>query len=201
MSKKSKQIGNIILWIVVILLGIGAVGILIHVIRYTDRSTGEFKSFCVTYGDETILSPMYELTLERGSTETFGVKYTFDTAISEPHDYHVSVVANEDADFEFTAGELTYHWRTEKYFDEYFGLKKEEQGFSLTIPENASIRNALESRYPGRAISVPAPEDLPTLDLYTINVSSYDGAVQYVIRFSIPDSELRLEVDRSDYIF
>lgn len=198
MARRTSKAWSAIFWIAIALVGIAA---LAAILKLTDKETGEFKTFYVTYGDQTIVSSDSELTFETGETPSFGVHYTFDVLSGNTLDYNVAIIANGDANFEFTVDGVTKVWRAEKDLADFFSLQKEASGFTLTIPEDIRLQTILETLYPGQDVEAPAADELDAPYLYTIVVSSYNEKVQYNIHFALLNAELRVRLDQTNYTF
>lgn len=190
MSRNKSSLWSILLWILLALLAIGAV---VMLLKFTNGGNEDFKTFYVTYNGKMITASESNMALE-GGEHKFGVKYTFDLA-SDPKDFDVYVAANPDSNFEFMTDDFTRGWRSEQDLGEIFGLKKESDGFSITIPEKFTVYSALQTLYPNQVITVPETE-LPKY-LYTIVVSSYNEKVVYHLNFWIPSGNAELLLPES----
>lgn len=180
-NSKGRNAARIIAWILIILLLIGAIVAILH---FTNDGNEGFKTFYLIHDGKDIVTTHSYAYYETGE-QRFDVKYTFDVVSDEPRDYNVKIVPNTDADFDFTVEERWYSWASADELNGVFGLKKEADHFTFTIPEDKSITSVLEKMFPGEAVTAPSEAELPSPYLYSLIVSSYNEEVSYKIDFSI----------------
>lgn len=145
MSKAGNIIGKVVIFILVVLLILGITAVaLFFVMRekgvtYYVEYNGE-RYFAGSDGGSLWLPPSdnpYRLSVK--SLTGGEVNYT------------VKITSNKANNLMFTVGdELWYLWNDNAEKDDYtevFGLQKQTDGFSLTIPEDFTVEKAIETKY------------------------------------------------------
>ena len=145
MSKAGSIIGKVVIFILVVLfiLGITAVALFFVMrekgVTYYVEYNGE-RYFAGSDGGSLWLPPSdnpYRLSVK--SLTGGEVNYT------------VKITSNKANNLMFTVGdELWYLWNDNAEKDDYtevFGLQKQTDGFSLTIPEDFTVEKAIETKY------------------------------------------------------
>ena len=192
MEKKRNTLIGVITAIILVLIVVGIVGL---VYSLTNGFNEEFKTFLVEHDGERILASDSETYLECDKEHTFDVRYIFDDPNGEAREYGVKVIANTDVDFDFTVDDKQYTWKAMGDISSAFGLVKHESSFTLTIPEDCTAQKVLETLYPGKKVDAPSDREISSLYLYTLVVSSYNGAVTYNIDFCIRGEEIEIVPD------
>ena len=182
MSNTTNTLVKVIVAVLAVALIAGIIGI---IYKYTNGFNEDFKTFYVEYDGEQILTAETNKVFEPNVTHRFDVKYTFDSDDAEPKDFSVKVVPYCTKDFEFTVDEKQYVYSKAKELTTAFDIKKFETYFELTLSDEQSLRNVLSSIYDSTAIVVPSDLDETNKYLYSLAISSYNGKVQYNIRFCI----------------
>ena len=134
----------------------------------------------------------------RDSGAEFAVEYNGDTYYSNSenqsiyldtgtHDFTVNIVAVADSNFVFTVDELLYQFygtdETNNDYSEVFGLQLIENGFTLSVPENFSVKQAVEEKYGGSVVlEQPLQNDLC---YFAISVVSGDNIVYLPFTFGL----------------
>ena len=184
-----KKIAKILAWILIVLLIAGLIGI---VLRFTNNGTEDFKTFYIERNGKEIFSSKSKMNFVRGNTERFDVVYTFDVGKSEPREYNVTIIANNDVNYTFAAGDGRYSWRNLGDVSSLFSLEKHDTYFTFGLP-SGDFRSDLEALFPGKAISYETePRDSY---LYTLIVSSYNESVVYEINFMIAGESIKFDPD------
>ena len=182
MSGKMKTVCKVIGTILVLLLLAGIVGV---VLKFTNGGNETFKTFYVVHDGEEIFASESTMSLDRGDTHRFDVKYTFDIVNSEPRDYSVKVVsvATEDTEFKYSVDgkELTYTSGID--LTAGFTLKKYDTYFVLELPEGIVLQDILNKVYEGKEVAIPEEQNMPGLYLFSLVIASYNQSVVYHIDF------------------
>lgn len=195
------KIAKIITSVLLALLLVSSIGLIAH---FTNGFREDFKTFYVTYKGEDILSEKSSLELPRGEEHRFDVTYIFEglDEETEPKGYSVEIVSNVEKGNEFkyvVDGEkITYV--DGMYLTNAFQIDKQDTYFTLTLPEDISLKKVLESVYEK---DVEAPNDLERMEpyLYTLIVSSYDESVVYYIDFAFHIGVTGVTLDKSEVVF
>ena len=198
MQSKGQTAAKVIGVILVLLLLAGIVAV---IYRFTNGFNEDFKTFYVEYDGEQILTADSKLHLVEGQTHRFDVKYTFDTGNSEPKGYNVKVIPNAERDFDFTVDGERYLYSKQDDMSAAFGLKKSDTYFELTIPQDFSLKYALQSCYPGKEVIVPEEAISSNAYPYMLVVSSYNGNMVYHIALSVGTEVTGVTLDPSQIIF
>lgn len=139
--------GKIITFILVAVLILGIVGIAGYFLL---REQG--MTYYVEYNGQRYMGGMDggSLILQRGTPNEFSVK----SLTGEEVNYSVKVTANEANNFGFYVGEEFQRFYSEdddevNDYSQEFGLQKNADGFSLTMPEDYTVEQALEDKYGG----------------------------------------------------
>ena len=139
-------VGKIVTYILVVLLVLGLAGIVAY---FALRSQG--VTFFVEYNGERYAAngDGGSIFLESGGTYNFSVK----SLSGDEVDYTVSVQSNYSNNFDFKIdGVYQQFYSTTAKDNNYsavFGLQKETDGFSLTLPDNFTVERAVETQYGG----------------------------------------------------
>ena len=144
MSKASGTFGKIVVWFLVVLLVLGITAVALFFVM---REKG--ITYYVEYNGEKYLagSDGGSLWLPPNEKYTFSVKSLTGGEVN----YTVKITSNKANNLMFTVGdELWYLWNDNAEKDDYtevFGLQKQTDGFSLTIPEDFTVEKAIETKY------------------------------------------------------
>lgn len=183
---KTNTIAKIITSILILLLLVGSLG---FIFRFTNGFQEDFKSFYLTHEGKNIVATNSEMCFLSGEEYRFDVNYVFeflDEGEEVSTDYSVKIVPNvdEETDFTFTVNGEDVKYSSITDLTSGFNLDKQEEYFTFSIPENASLASILQVFY-GEAVEAPNDEDFENLYLYTLVVSSYNERVTYYIDFMI----------------
>lgn len=171
---------------VLLMLGIAAVALF-----FVMRSQG--MTYYVEYNGKQYLAgtDVGSLLLRVGETHTFAVKSLDDDEV----DYSVKIVSNKANNLMFTIGdEFWYLWNDDEERDDYsevFGLKKQADSFSLTIPEDFTVEKAIETKYGG---NIELKDELQNdLCYFVITVTAETSSVNlnYLLYSSVTDIEIK----------
>ena len=108
----------------------------------------------------------------------------------------MKVVPNVKFNLTFNAGGKVYSYAEAKELTGAFDIKKEKSAFTLTVPEEVSLKTVLEKAY-GKEVEVVEPQGY----LYTLVVSSYNEKVTYKINFGIAVKVEGIELDKDGIVF
>lgn len=153
--------------------------------KYTNGFNEDFKTFYVEHNGEQILTSDGKQTFEPNKPYRYDVKYTFDSDDAKPKDYTVKILPYCAVDFDFTVGNKMYRYSKAKELTSVFQIDKHETYFTLTVTSEQSLRNVIRSVYGSQEVIVPTDVDETNEYLYSLVISSYNGKVNYNIRFKI----------------
>jgi len=194
-----KTVAKIIAYVFIALALVALVGL---IYKYTNGFNEDFKTFYVEYDGKQILTAESKLSLIKGKTHSFNVKYTFDNEKSEPKDYKVKVVPNVTRDFDYTVNGEKYLYSKTGELTAAFGLKKEQTQFSLTLSADFNLQNALSSVNGGKAVTVPDDAETNNPYPYRLTVSSYNEKVTFHIDLKLVDVGVKdITVNPDEIIF
>lgn len=173
-------VGKVITYILVVLFVLGIAGMVAY---FALRSQG--VTYYVEYGGAQYFSngDGGSIPLKDGETHTFSVKSLTGGEVN----YDVKVVSNSSNNFTFSYDGLIYQFvsTTEENNDysEVFGLHKMSDSFSITIPKDFSVEQAIELRYGG---DIELSESLDKDKAYfVVSVTADDGVVNLWFLFGI----------------
>lgn len=184
---------KVITGVIIVLIAALAVGL---IFKFTNGFNEEFKTFYLEQDGKQILTSETERSFLRGESYRYEVKYTFDSGKSESKGYNVKVVPNVKFNLTFNAGGKVYSYAEAKELTGAFDIKKEKSAFTLTVPEEVSLKTVLEKAY-GKEVEVVEPQGY----LYTLVVSSYNEKVTYKINFGIAVKVEGIELDKDGIVF
>lgn len=198
-TKKATVISKIIAYVLVILVVAGVIG---FIFTFTNGFNESFKTFYIEYKGESILSNEKKLVLDRGQEHRFDVKYTFDFNSDNAHGYSVAIYANDDENnsFDFSIDGDVYAYYAEGDVTSAFDITMNDTYFTITVPENATVKGVLEKLYPNSVIEVD-DEAIKTVYPFTLVVSSYNNEVTYSIDFAFYVGVSGVEVNPEVIVF
>ena len=195
MSKASgalDAVGKVITYVLVVLLVLGIAGMVAY---FALRAQG--VTYYVEYNGERYVAngDGGSLGLVNGETHIFAVKSLTGGEVN----YSVSVRANSSNNFDFVlngAYKQFYSTMDENNdYSEVFGLEKSADGFTLSIPENFTIEEAVKMKYGG---DIEIQGDLNyKLCYFVITVSVDKTTVNLWFNFT----ELKITLDPPSIIF
>jgi len=184
--------GKIITYIFVVLLVLGIAGMVAYF-----ALRGQGVTFYVEYNSERYFanSDGGSIELLNGETYTFSVKSLTGGEVN----YDVKVTANSSNNFSFVYdGKPQMFYGTDEALNNYsevFSLRKQKDGFSLTLPESFTVEKAVETKYGG---DVELQEELQDdLCYFVITVTSGESVVNLWFNFS----DLTVTLDPPQIIF
>lgn len=191
-SGAGNAIGKIIAYILVVLLVLGLAGVVVYFV-----TKDEGISFYVDFNGERYYSGISEadLLLADGETYSFSVKSLTGNSV----DYSVSVSSNSERNFAFVYnGEFEdFYVKDDTENNDYsavFDLQKSEGSFSITIPKDFTVEQAVKLKYGG---DVQLQEELKFgYPYFLITVVSDENIVNLWLSFG-----MRLSLDSSQIVF
>lgn len=197
MSKASdgalSAIGKVITYLLVVLLVLGIAGMVAYF-----ALRGQGVTFYVEYNGER-----YFANGDGGSLwlppstepKTFSVKSLTGGEVN----YDVKVTSNEANNLLFVVGnELHYLYSGDEEKDDYtevFGVQKQKDGFSLTVPDNFSVKQAIETKYGGDIELQSELQD--DLCYFIVTVASDKSVVNLWFNFS----DFTITLEPSEIVF
>lgn len=185
---------KIIVWVLVVLLLLGAAGV---IVSYVLQNEG--VSFYVEYNGERYFSSVSEadLSFEMCDTYTFDVK----SLTGESVDYSVSVLSNSEHIISFTFNGENHNSyvggdNDNNDYSSVFGLRKDKDGFSITLPQGFSVVEAIKAKYGGE---VELQGELQAVPYFVIVVSSGENTLN--LYFSFGENVTGITVDTPSIVF
>mgnify|MGYP001041720556 CR=1 FL=1 len=181
MSKASgveKTISKLITYVLVVLLLLGAAGVISY---YVLKDEG--VSFYVEYNGERYFSSVNEadLSFKTDDTYTFNVK----SLTGENVDYSVSVLSNGEHNFTFICNGEFYDFYVvdnaeNNVYSNVFSLQKSADKFSITLPKDFSVEQAIEAKFGG---DVELQSELQSVSYFVIVVSAGNDMLNLFFSF------------------
>lgn len=187
------KVAKIITGVIIVLVVALVVGL---VFKFTNGFNEDFKTFYLEQDGKQILTSETQVAFVQGEQYRYEVKYTFDSGKSEPKGYNVKVVPNGKIKLSFKADGKQYMYADAKELTSAFGIKKEANAFTLSVPKELTLKSVLEKVY-GKTVEVEEPKGY----LYTLVVSSYNEKVTYKINFGLSINVEGIELDKNGIVF
>ena len=191
-DKVSSILSKIITYILVVLLLLGFAGVIVYFV-----AKNEGVSFYVEYDGERYYSGIDddELFLVSGENHSFSVK----SLTGETVDYSVSVSSNGENNFAFVHNGEFYDFYTagdteNNNYSEVFGLQKNDEGFTITVPEHFTVQKAIEAKYGG---DIQLQEKLKSEYCYFV-ITVVSGENRLNLYFSY---EFTVTLNQNSYVF
>lgn len=179
-SRAGNAVGKIVTYILVVLLVLGVAGIIAY---FALRSQG--VTYYVEFGNERYFGNTEggSLSLPTDATYSFSVKSLTGNEVN----FDVKVVSNVSNNFDFTVdGVYKQFYSTtaeNNDYSEIFGLQKDKGGFTLTVPDGFSVKEAVEIKYGG---NVEFGAELENDKAYfVISVMAEESAVNLWFAFDV----------------
>lgn len=186
--------GRVMAWILAVLLALGLAGLLAWAVL---RSQG--VTYYVEVGEQRYLANGEggRLALMSGETHAFSVK----TLTGGEANFEVKITSNPANNFTFSHDGEVYQFVSgeagDNDYSQVFGLEKETDGFTLTLPEGFTVQRALEEKFGG---AVELGTELQDDKAYfMITVTAGESSVQLWFLFGAKVSGVT--VDPSSLIF
>ena len=186
--------GRVMAWILAVLLALGLAGLLAWAVL---RSQG--VTYYVEVGEQRYLANGEggRLALMSGETHAFSVK----TLTGGEANFEVKITSNPANNFTFSHDGEVYQFVSgeagDNDYSQVFGLEKETDGFTLTLPEGFTVQRAVEEKFGG---AVELGTELQDDKAYfLITVTAGESQVQLWFLFGAKVSGVT--VDPSSLIF
>lgn len=173
-------IGKVITYILVVLLVLGIAGMVAY---FALRAQG--VTYYVEYGGERYVAngDGGSIELLNGATSNFTVKSLTGGEVN----FDVTVQSNNSNNFDFVIdGEYKQFYSTTDENNDYstvFGLQKQSDGFSLTLPDHFTVEQAVEMQYGGDIELLNGYEISDDLCYFVITVTSGESAISLWFTF------------------
>ena len=187
---------KIIAYIVLALLFVAACGFIVY---YTGGFTSDFKTFYVKIDGKDILTSADGYKLSADTPLRVEVKYTFGALNKDISGYSVKVVPNaiEGKDFDFTVDGQTVSYQAETDLTAGFDIERGKNSF--TIVPKGGINKILAAIYPNGEIEDSRNKIYE--NMYSLVVTSYNGAASVKIAFSIDEPLYDVILDKGEIVF
>lgn len=196
MNGKSKTVGKVIGYILVLLAVAGIIGV---IVKFTGGFTSDFKTFYVSVDGRDVLTNAGGFEASVNEPLTVDVKYTFGSAGGDASGYSVKVVPNavENKDFDFTLNGDVYSYQAETDLTAGFEIERGETSFTLT--PKGGLTEILKAVYPN--YEVGDCRDKGYKDMYALIVTSYNGKASVKLCFSVSEKVSGVTLDKDTIVF
>ncbi len=187
MNKASNAFGKFVVWLLVVVLIVAVVGVALF---FALREQG--LTNYVEYNGERYMvgSDGGSFTLRTGETHEFSVKsltggeVEFDVKITSNSDNNIAFAYNEEYHNFYTGNA-----ETDDYSD-VFGLQAETDGFSVTIPQDMTVEQAIETKMGGDITLLDEISDSTAYFVITVTVD--ESSVDLLFVFGVEVSGVTL---------
>jgi len=194
-TMNKKKVGQVVLYVVVLLLLIGCVGFFAV---FTNGFTGDFTSFYVVCNDKTVMDSDNGFVLSSNEPLKVDVCYTFGFMSEEISGYSLSVLPLED--FAFTVDGEAHSFLNETNVIDGFNITYEENNF--TIVPKGDLHKILQEMYPDSEVVVDRSLIDFSKDLVRIVISSSDGSAKVSMNCKIDnDVVYGVTLDQEEIVF
>lgn len=189
-----KKVSKIIVYVLLAAVLIMTAGL---VLTFTRGGTTGFRTFYAEHNGKKLFGDE-ELSLVPGEELRFDVKYTFDALVEdEEKDYSVSIITygTKDNQFTYTVNGQPYGFdaTTEVDVSDYFNLKKEEDHFTMELPNNFSMASVLGRVHTGKVIEVAKSVDVCAGWYFAIKIQSYNEESTIILPFRQAPEEFEID--------
>lgn len=177
MSKASSAFGKFVVWLLVVILIVAVVGVALF---FALREQG--MTNYVEYNGERYLvgSDGGSFTLRTGETHEFFVKsltggeVEFDVKITSNSDNNIAFAYNEEYHHSYTDNDDTND------YSDVFGLQAETDGFTVTIPQDMTVEQAIETKLGGDITLIDELSDSTAYFVITVTVDESSVELPFV---------------------
>lgn len=165
-----KKAGKIIAYVLIVVLLIGAIGL---IFKFTNGGTTDFKTFYVVANNKTYMANG-TIALKNGENR-FETKYTFESNKPDKHKgYSVKIVPNvtKETDFNFLVDDEQHTFSSETDLTSGFDIRKDTTGFVI-VNNGITVENVLQKVYENRTLTINDTFDLEKC-YFNIVITSYD---------------------------
>lgn len=189
-----KKVSKIIAYVLLAAVLIMTAGL---VLTFTRGGTTSFKTFYAEHNGKKLFGDE-KLSLVPGEELRFDVKYTFDALVDEEEkDYSVSIITygTKENQFTYTANGQPFGFdaTTEVDVSDYFNLKKEEDHFTMELPNNFSMAAVLSQVHEGKTIEVAKSVDISAGWYFAMKIQSYNEESTIIVPFRQVPEEFDVE--------
>lgn len=194
MAKGQGKFGKFISYILILMIVIGAIGFLAY---FTDGFTGDFKTFSVEVNGKHITTSASGFSTTIKEPLEVKVKYTF--AGKETSGYSLKVIPNVIAgkDFDFKLDDDVYSFQGETDLSDGFEVEYREDSF--TLKPKGGLTEILQAVYPNNVVEDCRKHSYE--NMFTLVVSSYDGAQSIYVHFSVPEIPTGITLNQEVIVF
>lgn len=191
------KIGKIIVYVLLLLAVVAAIGVIAH---FTNGFTSDFQTFYVTVNGKDVMGSSGGFQVSPSEPLKVDVKYTFGFANDEQKGYSVKIVPNtsQGEDFDFTVGDETHKFYSEKDLSAGFTIKRSDDSFTIA-PKGGTLTDVLKAVYPDREISDCEQYGYP--DMFTAVITSYNGEASVQVNFVIDGTTTGVILDKEVIVF
>lgn len=191
-TKRSRKISNVILWFMIIVLLVGALGL---IYKFTDGLQTDFRTFYIVYDDEFIVSQERNMYFLSGTEQCFKVKYLNKSDYNE-NSFSVNIYPYCDVkdDFIYKADGIEYLYSDIDDLTDCFDIEVSAEEIIITMP--SSMKEVLKKKHSATEIDI---DDLygSGKEFFCMEVSSEDGqTVKVYFGFTYP-----LVLDKTEIVF
>ena len=178
MSKSSSAFGKIVVWLLVVVLIVAVVGVALY---FGLRERG--MTFYVEYNGQRYVGGTDGdgLLLRNGETHEFSVKSLMGGEVG----YSVKITSNADSNVSFEyGGELHYLFEGNTETDDYsdiFGLQADTDGFSVAIPLDMTVEQAIETKLGGDITLIDELSESTAYFVVTVTVDESSVDLPFVL--------------------
>ena len=189
-----KKVSKIIAYVLLAAVLIMTAGL---VLTFTRGGTTSFKTFYAEHNGKKLFGDE-KLSLVPGEELRFDVKYTFDALVDEEEkDYSVSIITygTKENQFTYTANGQPFGFdaTTEVDVSDYFNLKKEEDHFTMELPNNFSMAAVLSQVHEGKTIEVAKSVDISAGWYFAMKIQSYNEESTIIVPFRQAPEEFDID--------
>ncbi len=173
---KGGAFGKIVIWLLVVLLLFGVVGLVLFFVMQEQDVT-----YYVEYGGKQYLANSDgSIELSGGETHEFFVKsltggeVEFDVKITSNSDNNIAFAYNEEYRNSYTDNADTND------YSEVFGLKTDTNGFTVAIPQDMTVETAIETKLGGDITLIDELSDSTAYFVVTVSVGKSTVDLSFV---------------------
>lgn len=186
---------KIITYCVLVLLFVAVCGFIFY---YTGGFTSDFKTFYVNIDGKEILTSADGYKLSADMPLQVNVKYTFGAFNKDITGYSVKVIPNTAGkEFNFIVDGQTYSYQKETDLTAGFDISQANNSFTIT--PKGGINKILAAIYPESEIEDCRNKTYE--NMYSLVVTSYNGAASVEIHFSIDEPLYDIVLDKEEIVF
>ena len=188
---KKKNIENLISFVLVFMLCVGAFGLFSQFFDgVSDELSEGYSSFYLTHEEKSIYCDT-AMTFKINKEYRFDVNYTSSfSEVDEDIDYNVKIVSNaKNNAFQFTVNGANHVYLDGLDLSKAFSLEKYDTFFVFRISDELNLETILQTVYEGKTVTAPLMSSFTNPYLFTLVVSSYDENFVYNIDFTFVNIE------------